>query len=108
MDAMAGQRAARRVAQLWQLPLLLLSLGLFGYAAYVFIDPKPGLTVDQKIEQARDFLKAGRPAAAVGQLNQILASEKLIKENEARIHLMLAEAIESSIQRDKSLDLPAN
>ena len=42
MDAMASRNSTGRSSQLsklWQLPLLLLSLGLFGFAAYVFIDP---------------------------------------------------------------------
>src|SRR5688500_7348638 len=82
--------ARRRLAQLWQLPLLLGSLGLFGYAAYLFIDPKPGLSIEQRIELGRTFLVHDRPDAAVDQLNKLLASEKLSRENEARVHLMLA------------------
>src|SRR4051794_37608287 len=54
-----------RVTQLWQFPLLLFSLGLFGYAAYLFIDPKPGLSIDQKIDVARSLLKKERPEAAI-------------------------------------------
>src|SRR5687767_12892594 len=84
--------ARGRLAQLWQVPLLLLSLGLFGYAAYLFIDPKPGLTIEQKIDLAAAHLKHERPEAAVEYTRKLLASERLAKENEARLHLMLAEA----------------
>ena len=45
-EAMAFSRANPRLAQLWQLPLLVVSLGLFGAAAYLFINPGPGLTIE--------------------------------------------------------------
>jgi hypothetical protein len=51
--------------QLWQLPLLVFSVFLFGYAAYLFIDPKPGPSVAQKIETAKTLLKQNRPQAAI-------------------------------------------
>src|SRR5688572_13406353 len=95
------------LARLWQLPLFLLSLGLFGYAAYLFIDPKPGLTIDQKIELARTYLRYDRPEAAADQLNKLLAGERMTLENEAKVHLLLAQAIDEA-QRLKKLDLPAN
>ena len=41
----AGDTGSPGLSQLWQLPLLLLSLGLFGYAAYLFVDPHTGPTV---------------------------------------------------------------
>ena len=47
-------------AQLWQMPLLLLAIGLFAYSAYLFIDPKPGLSVEQRVETARVYLVHGR------------------------------------------------
>lgn len=96
-----------RRSQLWQMPLLLLSLGLFAYAAYLFIDPKPGLSVDQRIETARAYLRHGRPDAAVDQLNKLLASEKLVRENEARVRLLLAESLESA-QKLMKIDLDVN
>ena len=104
---MASRRANARITQLWQLPLLLVSLGLFGYAGWRFIDPQPGLTIDQKIGAAREFLAHGRPTAAIGQLNQILSTEKLVRENEAKVHLLLAESIEAA-QKQQKLDLPPN
>ena len=100
-------RAKPGLARLWQLPLFLLSLGLFGYAAYLFIDPKPGLTIDQKVELARSYLRYDRPEAAADQLNKLLAGERLTLENQAKVRLLLAQAIEEA-QKLKKLDLPAN
>ena len=105
MASRIGKRSS--LAHLWQAPLLLLSLGLFGYAAYLFIDPQPGLTIAQKIDIARVYLKNERPEAAIEQLNRLLTTEKLPRENEADIHLMLAEGIESA-QRQKRINIPAN
>ncbi|MGH7214957.1 MAG: tetratricopeptide repeat protein, partial [Tepidisphaeraceae bacterium] len=109
MEAMAAGRAASRsrIHQLWQLPLLLASLGLFGYAAYLFIDPKPGLSIDQKIVVARTFLKQERAEAAIEQLNKILATEKLDPEHQAKVHLALAESLEVG-QKQKRINVPAN
>jgi tetratricopeptide (TPR) repeat protein len=111
MPHMASSSTSRgkstRLSRLWQLPLFLLSIGLFAYAAYLFIDPKPGLTIEQKIDLARAYLTYERPEAAVDQLNKLLQGEKLTLENEAKIHLLLAESIEAA-QKLKHLDLPAN
>src|SRR5262245_59252771 len=76
---------ASRFSRLWQLPLFVLSLGLFGYAAYLFIDPKPGLTIEQKIELARTWLSYDRPEAAIDQLNKLLNGERLTLENESKV-----------------------
>src|SRR5947209_3560675 len=99
--------APSRVAQLWQVPLLLLSLGLFAYAAYLFIDPQPGLSINQKIDVARLYLKNERPEAAINQLNKIITTEKLDREYEAVVHLLLAQSIDAA-QQQKHMDLPAN
>jgi tetratricopeptide (TPR) repeat protein len=111
MPHMASSSTSRgkstRLSRLWQLPLFLLSIGLFAYAAYLFIDPKPGLTIEQKIDLARTYLTYERPEAAVDQLNKLLQGEKLTLDNEAKIHLLLAESIEAA-QKLKHLDLPAN
>ena len=96
-----------RAGQLWQLPLLLASLGLFAFAAYLFIDPKPGLTVDQKINVARDFLAQERPDAAIEHLNKLLNTEKLDKPHEGQIHLLLAEGISvAEDQKDRKVRIP--
>jgi tetratricopeptide (TPR) repeat protein len=107
MEAMASPSAIARFNQLWQIPLLLVSVGLFAYAAYLFIDPKPGLTIDQKIEIAQTYVTNDRPEAALEKLNQLLNTEKLEKPNEARIHLLIAEALEVG-QKQKKLNIPAN
>ena len=99
--------SAKRSRQLWQVPVLLLSLGLFGYSAYLFIDPKPGPSVAQRIDVVETLLKHDRPDAAREELNRLLTSEKLVPQNEARVHLLLAQAIDAD-QRDKKLDLKAN
>jgi tetratricopeptide (TPR) repeat protein len=101
---MASRHSNGGLSQLWQLPLLLLSLSLFSYAAYIFIDPKPGLSIDQKIDVARQLLKDERPEAAIDQLNHILAAEKLEKDREGTIHLLLAQALDN-LQQQKHVDL---
>src|SRR2546421_4326420 len=121
MEAMASARphsasAARppppatlreKVGQLWQVPLLLVSLALFGYAAYLFIDPKPGLTLDQKINIGRNYLAQERPDAAIEHLNKILNTEKLDKPHEGQVHLLLADAIAAAEgQKDKRVRIP--
>jgi tetratricopeptide (TPR) repeat protein len=107
MEAMASRRANSRLAQLWQLPLLLISLALFGYAAYLFIDPQPGLTIEQKISLARRYIQHDRPEAAIEQLNTILSTEKLEPEHQGRIHLMLAQSLEEA-QKQRKINIPAN
>lgn len=93
---MAWSGANPRLAQLWQVPLLLLSLGLFGTAGYLFVNPGGGLSIDQKIDIARIYLKYNRPEAALDQLNKLITSEKLTPPSEAKIHLLLAESLESA------------
>src|SRR5947199_2381260 len=110
MDAMASQRLSGennsgRLGQLWQLPLLLLSFSLFGYAAYLFIDPQPGLSVDQKIELARKHLDNERPKAALELLNKILTGDKIEPATEGRVHIMLAESLELA-QKQQKLSIP--
>lgn len=100
-------RNLRRAGQLWQIPLLLISLGLFGVAAYLFIDPKPGLTIYQKLNVARNFLAQERPDAAIEQLNKLINTEKLDKLHQGQIHLMLAEAISvAEFQKDAKIRIP--
>lgn len=89
------------------MPLLLVALGLFAYSAYLFIDPKPGLSVAQRVDTARAYLTHGRPDAAIDQLNKLLASEKLARESEAGARLLLAEALEAA-QKQLGLDLDVN
>ena len=93
---MASASANPRLAHLWQLPLLIISVGLFGTAAYLFINPGHGLTLEQKIQAARVYLNYNRPEAALDQLNHLLTTEKLAPSNESKVHLLLAEAIEQA------------
>jgi tetratricopeptide (TPR) repeat protein len=96
-----------RLSHLWQLPLLLISLGLFGTAAYLFINPGKGITIDQKIGVARAYLNYSRPEAALDQLNRLLTTERLAPANEGKIHLMLAEALEQA-QSQHHISLASN
>ena len=110
MDAMASRNSTGRSSQLsklWQLPLLLVSLGLFGFAAYVFIDPRAGISIDQKIDIARVYLRHERPDSAIDKLNKILTTEKLDTPHEGSVHLLLAQAIQAA-QVQRHMDLPAN
>lgn len=106
MEAM-GYGHPHRFAQLWQLPLLLFSLGLFAYAAYLFIDPRGGLTIDDKIEIARIFLKQERPEAALQQLNLLLRTEKMEPAAQARAHMLIAQSLEQG-QKQKKINIRAN
>src|SRR3954454_17259985 len=96
-----------RLGDLWQAPLLLVSVALFAVAAWLFIDPKPGLSVDQKTDVARELLRQNRPEAAIEQLNRILAREKLEKDREAEVHLLLAESLEVG-QKQRNTNPPEN
>ena len=93
---MASRRATNRLAHLWQAPLLLLSLGLFATAAYLFVHPAAGLTLDQRIDIARVYLRYNRPEAALDHLNKLVSSERMPPSTEARIHLLLAESLEAA------------
>jgi tetratricopeptide (TPR) repeat protein len=96
-----------RLSQLWQLPLLLLSLGLFGYAGYLFIDPHLGPTVEQRIDTAHTLLTQERPQAALDLLNRLLDTSKLDVGQQGRIHLMLGESVEMA-QSQEHKKIPAN
>lgn len=104
---MASVRSHSRLAQLWQFPLLLTSVVLFGVAAYLFIDPRSGPTIDEKIDIARKFLSHERADAALAQLNKILTTEKLDTEHQGKVHLLLAESLEMG-QKQLKVSVPAN
>jgi len=113
-DAMANPRAdnrakssSRHLSQLWQFPLFVLSLALFVYAGYLFINPGPGATIDQKIAVAQDYLKQNRPDAALQQLSRILEGEKPEPAKEGVIHILIAQALEAG-QKQLKIDIPAN
>lgn len=104
---MGSAGSPTRLSQLWQFPVLLISVGLFAVAAYLFIDPQAGPTIDQKIEIARKYLDRELHDSAIEQLNKILASEKLDAPHEGEVHLMLAEALEMG-QKNLKVSIPAN
>ncbi len=106
-DAMATPRPtgpSAGLSQLWQVPLLAVSVGLFGFAAYLFIDPHAGPSIDQKVDVARRMLKAERPEAAINALNRILLAEKLDRDHEAIVHLLLGQSL-AALQQQKRLNL---
>jgi tetratricopeptide (TPR) repeat protein len=100
-DAMASRRADPKLGQLWQLPLLLLSFALFGYAAWLLIDPQPGPSFEERMAGVRNLLRLERPHAAIEALNRILASGKLDDAQQAQAHLSLAEAVHLGQSRQK-------
>lgn len=104
---MASLGPDSRLQQLWQFPLLLLSVGLFAVAAYLFIDPKAGPTIDDKIHVARQLLNASRPEAALEQLNKLLMTEKMDPPHQGQVHLMLAESLHAA-QKHLKVSIPRN
>ena len=107
---MAMYRAAvpaRRISQLWQLPLFIVSVALFVYAGYLFINPGPGATIDQKIAVAEEYLRQDRPDAAWQQLARLMETQKLPKEKEAAVHMLLGKALQHAQQQQK-ISIPAN
>ncbi|RYG87242.1 hypothetical protein EON77_02415, partial [bacterium] len=94
-------------SQSWQLPLLLFSLALFGYAGYLFVDPQPAATVDQQLAAARALLRQDRGEATIEVLNKLTKVGTLTKPQQGEVHLMLARALEVG-QREKKVDLATN
>src|SRR5690349_21194094 len=107
MEAMASGRAPKKLSQLWQGPLLVASLGLFGYSAWRFIDPH-GVTAGDRIQVARDLLTRERPEAALDYLNKVLAEGKIERQlDEGTVHLLMAESIRQ-VQKQKHISIAAN
>lgn len=107
---MATYRAAppvKRISQLWQLPLFIVSVGLFVYAGYLFINPGPGATIDQKIAVAQEYLRQDRPEAAWQQLARLMETQRLPKEKEAAVRMLLGKALANAQQQQK-ISIPAN
>jgi tetratricopeptide (TPR) repeat protein len=102
------QLSSLKPGQLWQMPLLIFSLVLFGYAAYLFIDPKPGPTVDDRIAEARSYLRQERYDAVYPILNDVLKSTStLSKQKQGTIHLLIATALEGDMIAQNN-SLPVN
>lgn len=99
-----------RLSRLWQFPLLLLSLALFGYAGYRLIDPQSPPTIDQQLDAAAKLLANDRADAATEVLRGVLAEDlkkKLTEAQRGRVHLYLAQAVQQ-VQQDLKLNLPVN
>ncbi len=102
-----SSRATHKLAQLWQLPLLLLSLILFAVSGYLFLNASPGLTARRRVEIARAYIEHERPEAALQQLNRLLTGERMSQDIEASVHLLIAQALESG-QQQRKINIPAN
>lgn len=89
------------------MPMLVVSLGLFGYAAYLFIDPKFGATIAERIEVAEALVKNSRFDAALDVCNALLATGKLTPPQEAHVHLLLAQILEGA-QKQRHIHLASN
>jgi len=107
MDAMDASRTKSTAGQLWQMPLLLVSLGAFGYATYRFADQGPGATTNDQIELARAYLKYDRPESATTEINKILISDRPTVEQEGEVRRLLAASLERG-QTLRGISLPSN
>jgi len=96
MDAMSAGQAKDRLAQLWQWPLLLFSLGLFIWAGILLIRSKPVPSVAQQLRVAQQLIQHDRPDAARDLLGQMLASGKLSGSDAGAAQLLLAEALDAT------------
>jgi len=108
--ALSSQATESRLGQLWQFPLLLASLCLFAYAGYRLIDPQPGPTIDQQLDNADKLLRDERGEAATEVLRAVLLldeKKKLSDEQRGRVNLYLSHAVQQ-VQQARKLDLPAN
>lgn len=88
------------------MPLFVVSVAFFLYAAYRFISPH-FLTPAEKLTIARELLKADRPDAAIDQVNSLFSSGKLHGETEGEAHLLIAEALEDA-QTQQHVAQPQN
>lgn len=107
MDAMADQKVKLDASRLWQFPLLIVSLVLFAYAAYLFIDPGKRADVERFLATARGYLQQERPEATVQTLTELLALGRLTPEERAQVHLLSAAAIEQAMKL-RGVDIAAN
>ena len=107
LDALdAAAERANPIAGLWQMPLLLLSLGLFTLAAYLFIDPSGGPGVAEQLERARRDVRGERYDAAVGRMNDLLAAG-VEGQDQAAARLIVAEALDLGMRRSRREETPA-
>jgi TolA-binding protein len=99
---------APQFRQLWQWPLLLLSVGLLAVAGWQLVNPTPAWGVGQKLALGRQLIDNGRHLDAIDQINGTLAaSDNLDPTDQAALHLLLAEALDGG-QESLGIDNPAN
>lgn len=94
-------------SQAWQLPTLLFAVGIFGYAAYLFVDPQPGPSVADRVGAARELLRQERAEASIEVLNKLLKTEKLERKQQGEVHLLLARSLEMGMS-DAKYKAPVN
>ena len=88
--------------------LLVVSLALFGYAAYLFIDPEiRPLPLPSASKPSKSFSRMKRFEAALDLGNKLLASGNLKPAEEGHVHLLLAQVLEGA-QKDHHIDLRSN
>lgn len=113
MEAISSSRVdgdKSGLARLWQLPLLAVSLALFGVAAWLFIKPNFGATpptIDQLYDRAQAAMKDDRPELAIELFQKMRETGKVAGELDARVHLLQAEAIEQ-LQKLRKQSLAVN
>ena len=73
-----------------------MSLALSACAACHFLEARPVITLNQKLAPARALLAQERPEAAVEALTRLATSQRLQRDAEAQVHLLLAEAIDTA------------
>lgn len=93
------------IGNLWQMPLLVVSLGLFTLVAYLFIDPQPAPTLQRQLAIAQRDIDSERFDAAIGLLNDLLATRPEPAE-EGTIRLLLAEALDQQMRRSRRQETP--
>ena len=93
------------LGQLWQVPLLIVSMGLFTLAAYLFIDPQPAPGFDQQLARVRRDLAADRFTAATGRLDDLL-NLPAAEDDLAEANILLAETLDKQMARYRKSESP--
>src|SRR5690606_8363031 len=80
-------------------------LGLFTLAAHVFIDPSPAPGFKKQLARAERDLQAQRYDAALGRLNDLLATQPEPLD-EGQIRILIARALDEQMQRSRLDETP--
>ena len=97
---MASGHAQTPLSRLWQLPLLVFSLAVFAYAAWLLVRPAPAPTVGQRLAAAQDMIRKGRSDAAAAQIN-VIFQEAMTPQQEGAARMLLAQAMDLTRVRDR-------